>query len=106
MKRILIVLAIVALVAVAVSAQTQSTYQGVAEGYGGDLRVEVTVEGDDIVSVEVVEHSETPGLSDPAIETVTQRIVDANSTDVDIVSGATVTSEAIMAAVEDALGSR
>ncbi len=105
MKRILFAVAIVAIVTVAVFAG-ETTYEGTAEGYGGELRVEVTMDGDTIVSVEVVEHSETPGLSDPAIENVARRIVEANSTDVDAQSGATVTSEAIKAAVQDALNNR
>jgi len=104
MKRIVIALAIVALVAVGVYAQ--STYEGVAEGYGGEIRVEVTMDGDTIVAVEVLEHSETPGLSDPAINNIPQRIVENNSTDVDVQSGATETSEGIMAAVENALENR
>jgi len=68
---------------------------GVGEGFGGDT----------ITNVEVVEHSESAGISDPAIEEIPAAIVAANSTDVDTVSGATYTSEGIMAAVDAALAS-
>ncbi len=79
------------------------TLQASAEGYGGELTVELELVGAEIRAVRVVEHSETPGLSDPAIEQVPQAIVEQQSTEVDSVSGATVTSEAIKAATAAAL---
>ena len=55
-------------------------------------------------AVDVVKHSETETVSDAAIEQVPAAIVSANSTEgIDTVSGATITSKAIIAAVEDAL---
>ena len=56
-----------------------------------------------IAAVNVLAHSDTPGISDPAFEAMPKRIVDANSPQVDAVSGATVTSTAIMKGVEKAL---
>lgn len=84
---------------------TDGTYEGTAEGHNGPLTVEVTVEEGEISNVEVTEHSETEGASDPAIEDVPAAIIEKNRADVeyDVVSGATVTSEAIMEAVDDAL---
>ncbi|MGM0414338.1 MAG: FMN-binding protein [Bacillota bacterium] len=80
------------------------TIEGVSEGYGGDLVVEVGIDADNnIVEVNVVEHSETDDISDPAIEKIPAAIVESQSPDVDIASGATVTSEAIMEAVATAL---
>ena len=76
---------------------------GTAEGHNGPLTVAVTMDGDTITDVTVTEHAETEGLADPAIEEVPAAIVGSNSTDVDTVSGATVTSNAIMSAVEDAV---
>lgn len=78
---------------------------GVGEGFGGDITVEVTLEGETITSVEVLSHEESEGISDPAIEEVPAAIVAANSTEVDTVSGATYTSEGIIAAVNAALES-
>lgn len=79
------------------------TYTGEAQGYNGPLTVEVVVTDGKISNVEVTDHEETEGLSDPAIEEIPAAIVDNNSTDVDAYSGATATSEAIMEAVENAL---
>ena len=53
--------------------------------------------------MQVLSHSETLGISDPAIEQIPAAIVEAQSTDVDGVAGATVTSDAIKNAVKDAL---
>ena len=79
------------------------TYTGEAQGNGGTLTVEVKVSASEIKSVAVTGHSETPGLSDPAVEKVPQRIVESQSTDVDGVSGASMTSGAIMKATAAAL---
>lgn len=78
-------------------------YAGSADGIGGPLAVSVTVAGGKIADVQVTEHNETAGISDPAIEQIPQAIVAAQSTDVEAVSGATVTSTAIKDAVADAL---
>lgn len=77
---------------------------GQAEGYGGPLTVRVTTDGGKITNVEVTQHSETEGVGTRAIEELPQAIVTANSWQVDATSGATVTSNAIMAAVADAMG--
>ncbi len=77
---------------------------GIGTGMGGDVKVKVTTDGDQIVAVEVLEHHETAVISDPAIEQIPAAIVAANSADVDAVAGATLTSKAIMQAVHNALG--
>ena len=78
-------------------------YEGVGTGMGGELKVKVTVADGKIASVEILEHNESPTISDPAIEQIPSAIVEANSTHVDAVTNATVTSDAIMQAVENAL---
>lgn len=80
---------------------------GEAEGMNGPVKVEVTVEGDTITKVEVVEHGETEGISDPAIADTPQAIVDNNGTEgVEGPSGATMTHNAIIEAVNNALANR
>ena len=79
-------------------------HTGEAEGYGGPLKVRVTLNGTDITKVEVIEHSETPGVGTRAIEALPAAIVEADSIDVDSVSGATITSNAIKQAVSEAMG--
>lgn len=82
---------------------SDGTFSGTAAGHNADLEVEVVVENGEIVDVQVVNHAETQGIADPALEEVPAAIVDTNSTSVDTVSGATVTSNAIMSAVNNAL---
>jgi hypothetical protein len=77
---------------------------GEAEGYGGKLRVTVTMNGDDITDVKIVEHNETEGVGTRAIDALPSAIEEADSIDVDSVSGATITSEAIKQAVSQAMG--
>ena len=82
---------------------TPGTYTGTAAGKNGDVRVEVTFSANAIDSVKVVEHSETAGISDGAIENIPAAIVENQSLAVDTVSGATITSDAILKAVADAV---
>lgn len=79
---------------------TDGTYLVTVEGYSGPLTVETTIVDKIITDVEVIEHVETEGLADPAIEEIPNKIVDVNSTNIDIISGATITSNAIIEAVE------
>jgi len=66
----------------------------------------VTLNGDDITAVEVVGDSETQGIGTNAIDQLPALIEEADSTEVDVVAGATVTSNAIIEAVNNALASK
>ncbi|MBG9982173.1 FMN-binding protein [Aerococcaceae bacterium DSM 111020] len=77
--------------------------EGTAEGHNGPIKVEVSVEDDKITDVKVIDHEESDGYSDKALEDIPAAIVKENGTDVEVVSGATKTSEGIINAVEDAL---
>lgn len=79
------------------------TYEGSARGYERGLQVSVQVSGGKITSVVVVEHNDTPMFANEAIELMPQRIIQAQSTVVDTVAGATYTSKGIITAVNKAL---
>lgn len=82
----------------------ENEYIGVGNSeIGGEVKVKVTMDGDKIAKIEVLSHNETAGIADPAFEKIPQAIIDANSTEVDAVTNATKTSEALIAAVNDAL---
>ena len=98
-----LLLALLLVVSSGAMAMTAGTYEAEAQGMMGMVKVAVTVTDAAIENVEVVAHSETPGLSDPAIANVPAAIVEAQSLAVDTASGATVTSKAILAAAEAAL---
>ena len=98
-----IVLAVLMLFSAGAMAMTAGTYEGEANGIGGPVKVAVTVSETAIESVEIVSHSETAGISDPAIEKIPAAIVEGQTLAVDAVAGASVTSGAILTAVEQAL---
>ncbi|ACB86237.1 FMN-binding protein [Natranaerobius thermophilus] len=77
-------------------------YRGTGSGFNDDITVDVVVSDGQITSVEVVEHDDTPDYFEDA-EEVLDRIVEAQSTQVDVVSGATASSEGILEAVKNAL---
>lgn len=87
-----------------VSAQTFSagTYEGAAEGFHGEVKVEVTVTEDRIVSIEV-EEDETDGVGDKAIEQLVGQVIDTQSLNLDVVSGASLSSNGLLAAIAIAL---
>lgn len=105
MKRFLAILLSVMLVCmclpVMAGAYTAGTYKASANGNNGPVTVEVDFSDDAITAVRVTEHAETAGISDTPIERIPAEIVEKQSLSVDTVSGATKTSDAILAAVED-----
>lgn len=78
-------------------------YTGSADGFGGPLKVQVTVAKGSITQIDVLEESETPFIAKNAFDQIPAAIIAAQSWEVDSVSGATVTSKALIAAVEAAL---
>lgn len=87
----------------AAAGYVDGSYLAEASGFGGPVKVEVTIVNGRIAAVKVLEHQETLGISDEVVKVMPQRIAEANSPDVDLVSGATVTSKAIAVAVQKAL---
>lgn len=63
------------------------------------MKVKVTLSDTAIKAVEVVSHSETPNVSDVALKEIPQKIVEKQSIGIDTISGATMTSSAIISAV-------
>lgn len=77
--------------------------EATAAGYNGDIKVKVTMEGETIKDI-VVDHTESEGIGADAVPTLVEDIKKNNGTEgVDNVSGATVTSEALKTAVDDAI---
>lgn len=82
---------------------TAGTYTATAKGNNGDVTVEVTLSSDAIQSIEIKEHHETAGISDAAIAKIPGAIIANQSLNIDTVTGATNTSNAILNAVADAV---
>jgi uncharacterized protein with FMN-binding domain len=102
-KLSLITLCLALLCALAACTAQADQRTGQAQGYGGPLKVRVTVENGAISNVEITEHNETQGIGTKAIDALPAAMVAANTWDVDIVASATVTSNAIKDAVRTAM---
>lgn len=89
--------------AAATPALKDGTFTGTGSGRNGEITVELTVKAGKLATVNVVRHGETAGISDAALARVPAEIVAQQSTAVDAVTGATMTSEGIKAAVADAI---
>lgn len=79
------------------------TYKGSANGYGGKVTVNVTVSKKTMTAIDVVS---APGETDSFFQRakgVIDEMLTAQSTDVDVVSGATYSSNGIIGAVKNAL---
>ena len=72
-------------------------------GFGGEVKVTVTVEDGVITDCVIEGDQETAGIGSQAIEQMPEKIVAANGVDVDGVAGATITSEAVLTALSNAL---
>ncbi|MDL2217477.1 flavocytochrome c [Christensenellaceae bacterium OttesenSCG-928-M15] len=79
------------------------TYTGEGTGNNGAVKVEVKISGGAIASVEVTEHVETKGLGDVAMEKLAKLMAENNSPHVDTVTGATMSSNALITATLAAL---
>lgn len=79
------------------------TYTATEKGYVEDITVEVEFDSDSMVSVKIIEQNETVGVGDKAIGELPDKIVESQTYEVDAVTTATVTSDAIKSAVKDCM---
>ncbi|KZL92577.1 FAD:protein FMN transferase [Clostridium magnum] len=77
------------------------TYTGSAHGKNSDIKVSVTVKGGKISNIEILSANESKGKQ--VFDVVPKEIIDNQSTKVDAVSGATLSSKGVMEAVNNAL---
>lgn len=84
-------------------AYTNGVWKGTAQGFGGDIQVEVTVECGSITDISIISAEKEDGAYLSMAEDIIPKIIDAQSTDVDTISGATFSSTGIKNAVTQAL---
>ncbi len=82
---------------------TAGTYEAVATGRNGEVPVTVEFSDTEIVSITIGENAETQEIGSAAIDLLPERIIEAQSTDIDALTGATLTSMAIFLAVDDCI---
>lgn len=84
------------------SSYKDGVYTGSAQGYGGITTVEVTISNGQIVDIKILSHhDDSPYINNAS--SLIDAIINAQSTNVDAVSGATYSSSGIINAVRDAL---
>ncbi len=76
------------------------TYQGECDNGLVYVKVNVEVKNHSIIAVHIIEHDNGKGQS---AEVITNNIVDNQSIELDVISGATASSQTILKAVENAL---
>ena len=85
------------------SPYADGVYEGTAEGFGGPVSVEVTIDGGDITEIRLLDVSG----EDPAylmqVESLLDQMLQTRGVDVDTISGATFTSKGLIHAVTEAL---
>ena len=74
---------------------TAGTYTGEGQGFGGAVTVAITVDADSITDVKIEGADETPNIGGAAFEDLAAQIKDAQSAEIDGVSGATLTSNGV-----------
>lgn len=79
-------------------------YTGSGQGKESEINLEVEVGSDKIVNVKPLDKYAPDSLADNAFKKMAQKIVDHQSVDVDVVSGASETSRGIIEGVKEALG--
>lgn len=77
-------------------------FTGTTSGMQGPITVEMSVQDGKIVGIEYTEYSETESLTSVAKERIVEQMVEHQTTTVDVVTGATITSKAIMRAATSA----
>ena len=89
--------------ALAENAGVSGTFEGTSQGFHGPVTVEVTLENGAIQDVTVKEANETYGVSDYSLSETPKRIVEAQSWNVDALTGATFSSNAVKYAAKAAI---
>ncbi|WP_313343880.1 FAD-dependent oxidoreductase [Sedimentibacter sp.] len=83
--------------------QTEETYTAKVNGFSGDVEVSLTIKDGKLTSVNAIGEKETPDLGGKALEILPANMLAENSIDVDVMSGATITSNAVLEAARLAL---
>ncbi len=79
------------------------TYVGTASGYGGSVRVSIEVKGGELLNLTATGAGETDGIGTVAVEDMAKAMLEKGTWDVDVVTGATMTSDAMRQAAKKAM---
>jgi len=77
-------------------------YEGTGRGFRGPIVVQIQMSPSGIEDVVILSHRETPYPGAAAMEELLELVLETGSADLDVISGASVTSRGFLEAVEDA----
>ena len=78
------------------------SYETTYNGHNGPISIKTTFSDSCITNIEVLSQNETPHIGDVAFEQLIPQIISANGIGMDAISGATITSHALLNAVAQA----
>ena len=99
----LVAVLLMGVVPIAMAQPSAGTYTKTVTGMQGPLTLELTVADGKIGDLRVTGQVETPGIGSVAAALIPERIKENQSVNVDVVTGATITSMVIKGAAEDLL---
>lgn len=85
------------------TAEAAGTYEGKGSGYGGEMKLAVSVKDGKMEDITIVSDHESSAVFNRAFPVIRDRILEAQTPVVDSVSGATFSSYGVKAAVADAM---
>ena len=107
MRKILAFVLVLCMMAMALPSLAESytagTYEGTAQGFGGSITVQLTVEDGKIVAVTATGEAESSPAIGNDLTSLADQLLAAQGTEIDGVTGATVTTDAVKEAAAKAL---
>lgn len=81
----------------------QGSYEGNAEGHIGPIKVKIVTDQYEIKEIVILSQQETPVIAEIVYKKVPTEVIKANSPEVEVVAGATYTSNGLIKAIVDGL---
>ncbi|GCD10655.1 MULTISPECIES: FMN-binding protein [Clostridium] len=81
----------------------QGTYEGNAEGHIGPIKVKIVTDQYEIKEIVILSQQETPVIAEIVYKKIPPKVIKANSSEVQVVAGATYTSNGLIKAIKDGL---
>jgi uncharacterized protein with FMN-binding domain len=78
-------------------------YYSQAYGYYSQIKVKVVIESGKICQIDIIDHEEPEILANIVFDRLPNKMIKKNTSEVDIVSGATYTSKSLIKSVRNAL---
>ena len=94
---------------VSITEDTQYVFSGMKytgtsqNGINGPIQIEIAVENNKIAQISILSEAETPDIGGVALEALVKEAIEKQSAQLDVVAGATVTSDAFMEALSTAM---